>query len=119
MRFVFIFICYSAIEQAAVILSASVTFLSLPGLDDISRLAGLIAILFSASSMISTVVALFRYKADVERTVMYVGGEGLMVVSVRFSPLPFARTYADNPNLFIHREEALSCLYLSYSSLGR
>lgn len=33
--------------------------------------------------MISTVVALFRYKADVERTVVYVGGEGLMVMSVR------------------------------------
>ena len=65
------------------ILSASVTFLSLPGLDDISRLAGLIAILFSASSMISTVVALFRYKADIDRAVVYVGGEGLMVMSVR------------------------------------
>ncbi|PSR83451.1 hypothetical protein PHLCEN_2v5723 [Hermanssonia centrifuga] len=68
---------------AAVILSASVTFLSLPGLDDISRLAGMIAILFSASSMVSAVVALFRYKADLERTVVYVGGEGLMVVSQR------------------------------------
>ncbi|KAL6307106.1 hypothetical protein BKA93DRAFT_728227 [Sparassis latifolia] len=66
---------------AAVILSASVTFISLPGLDDVARLAGLIAILFSASSMISTVIALFRYKA--ERTVVYVGGEGLMMLSTR------------------------------------
>lgn len=69
--------------QAAVILSASVTFLTLPGLDDMARLAGFIAILFSASSMVSSVFALFRYKADVERTVVYVGGEGLMVMSVR------------------------------------
>ncbi|KAH9947203.1 hypothetical protein B0H21DRAFT_692432 [Amylocystis lapponica] len=66
---------------AAVILSASVTFISLPGLDDIARLAGLLAILFSASSMVSTVIALFRYKADVERTVVYVGHEGVMLLS--------------------------------------
>ncbi|OBZ70382.1 hypothetical protein A0H81_09801 [Grifola frondosa] len=68
---------------AAVILSASVTFLSLPQLDDVARLAGLIAILFSASSMVSTVVALFRYKTDLERTVVYVGGEGLVYLSKR------------------------------------
>lgn len=65
------------------ILSASVTLLTLPGLDDIARLAGMIAILFSASSMISAVVALFKYKAGLERTVVFVGGEGLMVMSVR------------------------------------
>lgn len=64
------------------ILSASVTFISLPGLDDVARLAGLLAILFSASSMVSTVIALFRYKVDIERTVVYVGGEGLMLLSV-------------------------------------
>lgn len=74
-------ILYSS--QSAVILSASVTFLTLPGLDDVARLAGMIAILFSASSMVSTVVALFRYKADIERTVVYIGGEGLMLLSVR------------------------------------
>ncbi|KAI0940341.1 hypothetical protein AcV5_001475 [Taiwanofungus camphoratus] len=68
---------------AAVILSASVTFISLPGLDDVARLAGLLAILFSASSMVSTVIALFRYKVDIERTVVYVGGEGLMLLSRR------------------------------------
>ncbi|KIP01565.1 hypothetical protein PHLGIDRAFT_112939 [Phlebiopsis gigantea 11061_1 CR5-6] len=73
----------SACLVSAVILSASVTLLSLPGLDDIARLAGMIAILFSASSMISAVVALFKYKADMERTVVYVGGEGLMVLSRR------------------------------------
>ncbi|KAI0337961.1 hypothetical protein BDW22DRAFT_1338908 [Trametopsis cervina] len=68
---------------AAVILSASVTLMTLPGLDDIARLAGMIAILFSASSMVSSVVALFKFKADVERTVVYIGGEGLMVLSRR------------------------------------
>lgn len=68
---------------AAIILSASVTFISLPGLDDISRIAGLLAILFSASSMISAVVALLQYKADAERTMVYVGGEGLVLLTRR------------------------------------
>ena len=42
----------------------------------------MIAILFSASSMVSAVVALFKYKAEVERSIVYVGGEGLMILSV-------------------------------------
>lgn len=69
------------------ILSASVTFISLPGLDDVSRLSGLISMIFAASSMISTVIALFRYKADVDRSIIYVGGgEGLVLLSVSCSP---------------------------------
>ena len=76
-------------EQAAVILSASVTLLTLPGIDDIARLAGIIAILFSASSMVSSVVALFKYKAELDRTIVYVGGEGLMVLSVCYPSKAF------------------------------
>ena len=34
--------------------------------------------------MISAVIALFRYKADVERAVVYMGGEGLVMLSVSF-----------------------------------
>ncbi|KAI0751191.1 hypothetical protein C8Q80DRAFT_1251035 [Daedaleopsis nitida] len=68
---------------AAVILSASVTFLSLPQLDDVPRLAGFIAIAFSASSMVSAVIALFRYKTEIDRTIVYLGGEGMMVLSRR------------------------------------
>ncbi|EKM48519.1 uncharacterized protein PHACADRAFT_132348 [Phanerochaete carnosa HHB-10118-sp] len=79
----FLVISACACLIAAVILSASVTLLTLPGLDDIARLAGMIAILLSASSMVSAVAALFKYKADIERTVVYVGGEGLMVMSRR------------------------------------
>ncbi|CCM00472.1 uncharacterized protein FIBRA_02505 [Fibroporia radiculosa] len=66
---------------AAIILSASVTFISLPGVDEISRLAGLLAVVFSAASMVTSVIALFRYKADMGRSVVYVGGEGLMLLS--------------------------------------
>lgn len=70
--------------------------MTLPGLDDVARLAGLIAILFSASSMVSSVVALFRWKADVERTVVYVGGEGLTLLTVCLSRSPHdCRTDSD------------------------
>ncbi|OCH89981.1 hypothetical protein OBBRIDRAFT_793697 [Obba rivulosa] len=68
---------------AAVILSASVTFISLPGIDDVARLSGMVAIILSASSMISAVIALFRYKSDIERSMVYVSGEGLMMHSRR------------------------------------
>jgi len=68
---------------AAILLSASVTFLSLPGLDNIARVAGFIAILFSSFSMASTVVAIFKYKADLERPAAHVGGEGLVMLSRR------------------------------------
>lgn len=70
------------IMQAAIILSASVTLITLPGLDNLGRIAGFVAILCSTASMISAVMALFRYKADVERTVVYIGGEGLIMLSV-------------------------------------
>jgi hypothetical protein len=63
-------------------LSASVTFITLPGIDDVSRVAGFLAILLSASSLISAVIALFRYKADIENPIMYPRGEGLVLLSV-------------------------------------
>ncbi|KAI0048075.1 hypothetical protein FA95DRAFT_1135798 [Auriscalpium vulgare] len=63
---------------AAVILSASVTFISLPGLDDVARVAGFVAILLSATSLASGVLAVFRYKVDIERIPSYARGEGLI-----------------------------------------
>lgn len=58
--------------------------MSLPGLDDIARIAGFVAILCSAASMSASVIALFRYKADMERTEWHydMRGGGLML-SVR------------------------------------
>ncbi|KAF9022699.1 hypothetical protein BDZ89DRAFT_956350 [Hymenopellis radicata] len=85
---------------AAIVLSASVTFLSLPGLDNIARVAGLIAVLFSAFSMASTVVALFKYKADAERAVSVVGAEGFLMVSRR------------------HVVFSLPLVFLSYAIIG-
>ncbi|THU85092.1 hypothetical protein K435DRAFT_783467 [Dendrothele bispora CBS 962.96] len=70
---------------AAIVLSASVTFLSLPGLDSISRVVGFVAIILAGFSMMSTVLALFSYKNEMDRTSLsYLGGgEGLMVHSRR------------------------------------
>lgn len=68
---------------AAIILSASVTFITLPGMDDVSRIAGFIAIFLSASSLVSAVIALFRYKSDIEHPAAYPRGEGLILLSRR------------------------------------
>lgn len=60
------------------------TLITLPGLDNLGRVAGFVAILCSIASMISAVMALFRYKADSERerAVVYIGGEELVMLSV-------------------------------------
>jgi hypothetical protein len=60
-----------------------VTFLSLPGLDALSRTTSLVAILFGAFSMAATLVAIFKHKADLEHPIPHVGIEGIMVISVR------------------------------------
>ena len=70
-------------RKAAVVLSASVTFLSLPGLDAFSRTTGMVAILLAAFSMAATVVAIFGFKADLERPISHLGVEGMMVITVR------------------------------------
>jgi hypothetical protein len=62
------------------VLSAFVTFLSLPGLANIAPVARFVAIPFSFS-MASNVVAMFKYKSDLERP-----GEGLLMISVCSSP---------------------------------
>jgi len=73
--------------KAAMVLSTSVTFLSLPGLDNIARIAGLVAVLLSTASMSSSVIALFRFKADMERADANLGGEGFIIQPVRAIPV--------------------------------
>lgn len=53
--------------QSAMILSASVTLMSFPGLDSVARIGGLVAIIFSVLSMVSSFVSIFRYKSDMAR----------------------------------------------------
>jgi hypothetical protein len=73
--------------KAAVVLSASLTFLSLPKgrfLADYGH-GGHAAILFAVFSMAATVVAIFRHKADLERPISHIVGiEGMMVITVRY-----------------------------------
>lgn len=75
-------------RKAAILLSASITFLSLPGLDNIARLAALVVALLAACSMASGLVALFRYKSELAEPAAaqlnpaHVGREGLMLISV-------------------------------------
>lgn len=77
--------------KAAIILSASVTFLSLPGLDNAARIPGLVAVILATFSIVFSVIALFRYKADMECLSSNVGpwnhfgGEGLTLHSVCLS----------------------------------
>ena len=55
--------------------------MSFPGLDNMARVAGFVAILCSAASMTASVLALFRYKADMARTPWHydMGGAGLVI----------------------------------------
>ncbi|KJA17727.1 hypothetical protein HYPSUDRAFT_146154 [Hypholoma sublateritium FD-334 SS-4] len=68
---------------AAIVLSASVTFLSLPGLDNVARTSGMVAVVFASFSLVSTAVAILRHKTDLGRPIPHVGIEGLMVISRR------------------------------------
>jgi len=65
---------------AAIILSASITFLALPGLDNIARTAGMVAIVGSIGSLASSVIALFRHQIEMQRMALRHGGEGIIVV---------------------------------------
>ena len=67
--------------QAAIVLSASVTFLSLPNLDNVARIAGLVSTLFASFSMAATLVAIFKYKSEMVRIAPQIG-EGIVWVSV-------------------------------------
>ncbi|KZT29536.1 hypothetical protein NEOLEDRAFT_1056631 [Neolentinus lepideus HHB14362 ss-1] len=69
---------------AAILLSASVTFLSFPGLDDVARVSAFLTVLCSVASMVSWVISMFRYNnTELERTVRFVGQEGMVVISKR------------------------------------
>lgn len=68
--------------QSAIILSASVTLMSFPGLDSITRIGGLVAITCSVLSMVSSFVSIFRYKAEMARGTGP-SAEGFVMLSVR------------------------------------
>jgi hypothetical protein len=66
--------------QAAVILSASVTLATLPGMNGIARTADLIAIMCSVLSMIISFISIIRYKADSAHGMPASGSEGFVLL---------------------------------------
>lgn len=67
--------------QSAIILSASVTLMSFPGLDSIARIGGLVAITCSILSMVSSFASIFRYKTEMVRG-SGPSAEGFVMLSV-------------------------------------
>lgn len=59
------------------------TFLSFPGLDNIARTASFLAVFFSTASITSSIIVLFRLKADMDRVMTSPSGEGLLMQPVR------------------------------------
>ncbi|OJA09326.1 hypothetical protein AZE42_09530 [Rhizopogon vesiculosus] len=75
--------------QAAVILSASVTLMTLPGMNGIARTADLIAIMCSVLSMIISFISIIRYKADSAHGMPASGSEGFRRSVLQSLPLVF------------------------------
>lgn len=57
------------------------TFLSLPNLNNVARIAGLVSTLFASFSVAATLVAIFKYKSEVVRIAPRIS-EGIVWVSV-------------------------------------
>ncbi|KAF8835686.1 hypothetical protein BDN67DRAFT_1038407 [Paxillus ammoniavirescens] len=77
---------------SAIILSASVTLMSLPELDSIARIGGLVAITCLVLSMVTSFISIFRYKAEMARGVSR-SGEGFMARSRRSIMLFLPRVF--------------------------
>ncbi|KAG1807296.1 uncharacterized protein BJ212DRAFT_757624 [Suillus subaureus] len=75
---------------AAVILSASVTLMTLPGLSGIARMSGLVAIMCSVLSMITSFISIIRHKAEMAHGAPTSGSEGFVLLTRRsvFLSLP-------------------------------
>ncbi|KAL4076495.1 hypothetical protein J3A83DRAFT_4357484 [Scleroderma citrinum] len=68
---------------SAIILSASVTLMSLPGLDSIARIGGLVAISCSVLSMVTSFISIFRYKSEMAQGAAQTAGEGFVLLPRR------------------------------------
>ncbi|KAG1743656.1 uncharacterized protein EDB91DRAFT_220431 [Suillus paluster] len=68
---------------AAVILSASVTLMTLPGLNGIARIAGLVAIMCSVLSMTTSFISIMRHKTELTHGTPASGSEGFVLLTRR------------------------------------
>ena len=101
-------------DKAAIIFSATVMFLSLPGLDSLSCIMGPVAILCSSFSIMSTAISVFRFGVDLEQLVASVRMEGSMLPLVR-SLSSFGPFFSLNECIPQCRDGFLLCCYLLYS----
>ncbi|KAG6327383.1 hypothetical protein ID866_11706 [Astraeus odoratus] len=63
----------------AIILSTSVSLMTLPGLGSIARIGGLVAISYSALSMVTSFVSIFRYKSEITQEAAHAAREGFVL----------------------------------------
>lgn len=68
---------------AAVILSASVTLMTLPGLNGIARISGLVAIMCSVLSMTTSFISIMRHKTELAHGTPTSGSEGFVLLTRR------------------------------------
>ncbi|KAG1766884.1 hypothetical protein EV702DRAFT_782332 [Suillus placidus] len=68
---------------AAVILSASVTLMTLPGLSGIARISGLVAIMCSVLSMTTSFISIMRHKTELVHGTPTSGSEGFVLLTRR------------------------------------
>ncbi|KAH7905201.1 hypothetical protein BJ138DRAFT_802848 [Hygrophoropsis aurantiaca] len=87
--------------KATIILSASVTLTTLPGLSGVACIAGLVVILCFAASMVSSFTALSRYKTEMDQ------GSGLQAEKALYS----------SPHALFHRRSVLLSLPLAFLTL--
>ncbi|OJA16203.1 hypothetical protein AZE42_00066 [Rhizopogon vesiculosus] len=101
---------------AAVILSASVTLMliTLPGMNGIARTAGLIAIMCSVLSMITSFISIIPYKAELAHGTPTSGSEGFVLFSVHLSllALRWAYVYTSQRRSVL---QSLPLVFLAYS----
>jgi len=62
--------------------STSVTLMTLPELDSIARIGGLVAILCSVLSMLTSFVSIFQYKSEMAQGAAQTAGEGFVLLPV-------------------------------------
>ena len=93
--------------------------MTLPGLSGIARIAGLVAIMCSVLSMITSFISIVKYKAELSHGTPTSGSEGFVLLSVSASLLASLRPHVYL--LFSQRKSVLLSLplvFLAYSVAG-
>jgi len=93
--------------------------MTLPELDSIARIGGLVAILCSVLSMITSFVSIFRYKSEMAQGAAQTAGEGFVLLPVSVIPClklcrqPLIRVFQRRSIML-----SLPLVFLAYSVAG-